>query len=190
MQENPQEDGPITVEKVEDIKKEPQALPEGFEWVQIDLENDDEAEEVYGLLRDHYVEDEDGMFRFEYGVGFLRWTLCAPGFKKDWHIGVRATSGKKNLLAFISGTPIKVSVNKKNVDMAEINFLCVHKKLRSKKLAPLLIKEITRKVNLQNVWQAYYTSGSVFPMPFSSTPYFHRTLNPKKNVETGFSSLP
>lgn len=28
----------------------------------------------------------------------------------------------------------------KLIDMAEINFLCVHKKLRSKRLAPVLIK--------------------------------------------------
>jgi hypothetical protein len=32
--------------------------------------------------------------------------------------------------------------------MVEINFLCVHKRLRSKRLAPVLIKEITRRVNL------------------------------------------
>jgi glycylpeptide N-tetradecanoyltransferase len=81
-------------------------------------------------------------------------------------------------------------VNGKQIEMAEVNFLCVHKKLRSKKLAPILIKEITRKVNLTGVWQAFYTSGSVFPHPFSAANYFHRSLNPKKNVETGFSSLP
>jgi len=32
--------------------------------------------------------------------------------------------------------------------MAEINYLCVHKQLRQKKLAPVMIKEITRRVNL------------------------------------------
>lgn len=36
--------------------------------------------------------------------------------------------------------------------MAEINYLCVYKKLREKRLAPVLIKEITRRVNLTNVW--------------------------------------
>jgi hypothetical protein len=35
----------------------------------------------------------------------------------------------------------------------EINFLCVHKKLRSKRLAPVLIKEVTRRVNLQGIFQ-------------------------------------
>lgn len=73
--------------------------------------------------------------------------------------------------------------------MAEINLLCVHKKLRDKKMTPTLIKEITRRVNLNNIWQAYYTSGSTFPYPFTHASYFHRTLQPKKNVETGFSML-
>jgi glycylpeptide N-tetradecanoyltransferase len=36
----------------------------------------------------------------------------------------------------------------KTMPMVEINFLCVHKKLRSKRLAPMLIKEVTRRVNL------------------------------------------
>jgi len=36
--------------------------------------------------------------------------------------------------------------------MAEINFLCVNKKLRSKRLAPVLIKEVTRRVNLRDIW--------------------------------------
>jgi glycylpeptide N-tetradecanoyltransferase len=38
--------------------------------------------------------------------------------------------------------------------MTEINFLCVHKKLRANRLAPVLIKEITRRVHMRNMWQA------------------------------------
>lgn len=38
--------------------------------------------------------------------------------------------------------------------MTEINFLCVHKKIRSKRLAPVLIKEVTRRVHVRNMWQA------------------------------------
>lgn len=36
-----------------------------------------------------------------------------------------------------------------DMDMCEINFLCVHKGLRSKRLAPVLIQEVTRRVNLK-----------------------------------------
>lgn len=52
--------------------------------------------------------------------------------------------------------------------MVEINFLCVHKKLRSKRVAPVLIREITRRVNLQGIFQAVYTAGVVLPKPIAT----------------------
>ena len=55
--------------------------------------------------------------------------------------------------------------------MVEINFLCVHKKLRSKRVAPVLIKEITRRVHLQGLFQAVYTAGVVLPKPVASCRY-------------------
>ena len=52
--------------------------------------------------------------------------------------------------------------------LTEINFLCVHKKLRSKRLAPVLIREITRRTHLEGLFQAVYTSGSVLPKPVAT----------------------
>ena len=88
---------------------EPLALPEGFEWDVLDINNEEQANELYCLLRDHYVEDSDNTFRFEYSIPFLRWALLPPGYKPDWHLAVRATAGKK-LLGFISGIPVSVIV--------------------------------------------------------------------------------
>eukprot|EP00955_Chlamydomonas_euryale_P067863 359952-Chlamydomonas_euryale.AAC.3 len=73
--------------------------------------------------------------------------------------------------------------------MVEINFLCVHKKLRSKRLAPVLIKEITRRVNQADIWQAAYTAGVLIPKPIATCRYWHRSLNPKKLIDVGFSRL-
>ncbi len=56
--------------------------------------------------------------------------------------------------------------------MVEINFLCVHKKLRAKRLGPVLIKEVTRRVNLTGVWQAVYTAGALLPKPVSKNRYY------------------
>src|ERR1700753_500186 len=70
--------------------------------------------------------------------------LMAPGWRKEWHIGVRATKSRK-LVAFISGIQVDLRVRKSVLHCSEINFLCIHKKLRSKRLAPVLIKEITRR---------------------------------------------
>lgn len=77
----------------------------------------------------------------------MLWALTPPGFIKDWHVGVRNTKTGK-LMGFITGVPAEISVNGAIIQTAEINFLCVHKSLRSKRLAPVLIKEITRRVNL------------------------------------------
>lgn len=118
-----------------------------------------------------------------------------PGYIKDWHVGVRMTTGKKKLVryfctfvlllyfglvvcwmfflcvrlcclfvclmfcihffvvvcfqfGFISGIPQVMRVYGKEFKSAEINYLCVHKKLRAHRLAPVLIQEVTRRVNL------------------------------------------
>jgi glycylpeptide N-tetradecanoyltransferase len=53
----------------------------------------------------------------------------------------------------------------------------------------LPLQEITRRVNLRNIWQAAYTAGVVLPRPVCGCRYWHRSLNPKKLIEVGFSSL-
>ena len=91
------------------------------------------------------------MFRFDYSIEFLKWALTPPGYYKQWLFGVRG--GKKNkLFGFISGIPVHNVVRGEKITMAEINFLCVHKSLRTKRLATVLIKEVTRRVNLLNIW--------------------------------------
>lgn len=129
------------------------------------------------------------MFRFDYSREFLRWALLPPGYLPQLHVGVRAAKSRK-LVAFITGVPANISVHGQAVPMVEINFLCIHKKLRSKRLAPVLIKEITRRVNLTGVWQAVYTAGVKLPTPMAMNRYYHRSLNPKKLIDVGFSRLP
>ena len=136
---------------VAEVKPEPYTLPTGFYWANINILDPKEAEEVYQLLTQNYVEDDDNMFRFDYSIAFLQWALTPPGYHKEWLFGVRG--GKKNkLFGFISGIPVDTVVRGKEMKMAEINFLCVHKSLRDKRLATVLIKEVTRRVNLHDIW--------------------------------------
>lgn len=97
----------------------------------------------------------------------------------------RSATGK--LVAFISAIPATLHVNATMLRVVEINFLCVHKKLRHKRLAPVMIREITRRVNLTGIWQAVYTAGVVLPKPAAECQYWHRSLNPKKLISIGFS---
>lgn len=183
-------EGPIEPNRpIEELRQEPYTMPDGFEWTSLNVENPSELKELYDLLANNYVEDDDALFRFDYSQEFLKWALTPPGYNLDFLLGVRGkTSGK--LVAFVSGVPATVKVHDMDpTAMVEINFLCVHKKLRSKRLAPVLIKEITRRVNLTGVFQAVYTAGVVLPVPVASARYNHRSLNPKKLVSVGFSRL-
>lgn len=181
--------GEIETRSVEQVRKEPYELPAGFEWAPCDMNDEKTVTEVYDLLCKNYVEDDDNMFRFDYSREFLAWALRPPGYLPDLHVCVRVASGKRRIVGFITGVPASMRVHKQKRQMVEINFLCVHKKLRSKRLAPVLIKEITRRVNLTNVWQAVYTAGVVLPTPMASNRYWHRSLNPKKLIDVGFSRL-
>lgn len=181
--------GPIEPPRtLDDVRQQPYNLPNGFEWSDCDMSDDNTASQVFDLLTRNYVEDGDEMFRFKYSQPFLQWALLVPEYKPEWHVGVRLTSSKK-LMAFITAIPAHVRIGSSRRTMAEINFLCVHKKLRSKRLAPVLIKEITRRVNQRGIWQAAYTAGSLLPRPVATARYWHRSLNPQKLIDVGFSRL-
>ena len=163
-------------------------LPPGYEWCSCDMTEVKTQEEVYELLTNNYVEDDDAMFRFQYSQEFLKWALRPPGYHEDWHVGVRLKV-TQTLVAFITGVPATLRVNGAPISLTEINFLCIHKKLRSKRIAPTLIKEITRRVNARDVWQAVYTAGVVLPKPISKARYWHRSLDIRKLVDIGFTRL-
>ena len=61
----------------------------------MDIKNPEQAQELYELLSNHYVEDDGGNFRFDYSVEFLTWALSPPNYKPDWLVGVRG--GKKKI---------------------------------------------------------------------------------------------
>lgn len=172
---------------ISEIKQDPYALPEGFVWDTLDLNSDVILKELYTLLNENYVEDDDAMFRFDYQPEFLRWALQPPEWRKEWHAGVRVSKSGR-LIAFISAIPAHIRVYKKEVKVVEINFLCVHKKLRSKRLAPVLIREITRRVNLTGIFQAVYTAGVVLPKPVTTCRYWHRSINPRKLIEVNLEN--
>lgn len=184
-----EEEGPINSSKtVDQVSKLPYPLIDGFDWCTLDITNSKDLEDVFILLNENYIEDKTSTFSFNYTREFFNWALKPPGWKKDWHVGVRVCKSGR-LVAFISGIPINLRIRDKVILSVEINFLCVHKKLRSKRLAPILIKEITRRINLQNIWQALYSAGVVLPSPVSTCRYTHRPLNWSKLFDVGFTSL-
>lgn len=148
------------------------------------LQNEAALTELYSLLAENYVEDDECSFRFNYSAPFLKWcgweglwrsscfphcyshphlsdpprALTPPGYFPEWIVGVRTTA-KGRLVACITGVPASLRAHEHALRLCEINFLCVHKKLRAKRLAPVLIKEVTRRVNLCGIFQVRSGDG-------------------------------
>lgn len=129
------ETGPVEPDK-EEVRSEPYSLSDKFTWDEIDLTNEAQITELYDLLNENYVEDDDNMFRygvvvatiigwcndyvivmyrFDYSKPFLRWALQPPGWKRVWHCGVRVRSNKK-LVGFISAVPAYIRIKDQYVD--------------------------------------------------------------------------
>jgi glycylpeptide N-tetradecanoyltransferase len=67
------EEGPIEVINPDQVLREPDPLFRELEWTTLDLKNENELQELYSLLTNHYVEDNDAMFRLNYPTAFLNW---------------------------------------------------------------------------------------------------------------------
>lgn len=46
-----------------EVREEPYSLPDKFMWDEVDMTNEAEITELYVLLNENYVEDDDNMFR-------------------------------------------------------------------------------------------------------------------------------
>ena len=184
--------GPLENKSIDDIRKVPYDIPNNFYWSDMDINNENDLYDIYKLLYNNYV--CDSQFKLNYSKEFLKWALTPPGYFKEWHVGVKMKGKNKDkLIGFISGIPVNIYINKnyykENIKMCEINFLCCWDKLRNKRLSPLMIKEITRRVNCCNIFQAIYTAGIKIPNSYSDSSYYFRPLNYTKAFETGFTEM-
>jgi glycylpeptide N-tetradecanoyltransferase len=179
---------PIGVYPIETLAKDPQQLPPGFEWSDIDILNDSVADELYNFLHAHYASNNDGSFRLDYPLEMIRFMLCPPNYEKSWHISIRFNN---KIVAFISGTPITIKLHHTNpVRLAEINFLCIAPNLRDKHLSPVLINEVTRRIKLKGYTGAVYTGGIKLSHAMTSCKIYHRPLQVKKLIDTKFLPTP
>ena len=175
---------PIEVKTIDDVKKEPYSLPDGYEWHTFDLNNETDLNLIYSFLLEYYVNNPLASKRFHYSKDLLKWFLISE--YNDLILGVKY---KNKIYATICGIPLTVRILDKTIRMVEINFLCIHHKLRNKRLSPVLIKEVTRRTNLHNIWQAFYTTSLELPNNLFEGTYYHRYINVSKLMDLNISFI-
>ncbi|RWS25182.1 glycylpeptide N-tetradecanoyltransferase 2-like protein [Leptotrombidium deliense] len=166
LDENVNDEGPIEgTKKVEEVRKEPYTLPEGFEWNTLDIDDPVVLKELYQLLNENYVEDDDNMFRFDYSPEFLQWALKPPHWKQEWHCGVRVSKSNK-LVGFISAVPATIRIKESGVFQAVYTAGVIlpkpigtcrywHRSLNPKKLIDVKFSHLSRNMNIQRTIKLY-----------------------------------
>lgn len=179
--------GPVKNLTNDDFSNDPLPLPEGFKWYTFDINNDKDLDDIYNFLHNYYSETDDHSIRLGYRKESIKWFLQCPNYYPDLHIGVKFND---KIIGTIFGVPRTVNVFDKKMTQIEINFLCVREALRNKRLAPLLIKEVSRRVSQKDIWQAFYTSAINLPNVIGSGLYYNRYINIKKMVDIKFTRKP
>ena len=177
---NPNEQtGRIVSCEPEELLQESLKLPLGFEWIEVEIDA------LCAFLFDFYVTDPDANFRMSYSRETIDWVINPPGSRKDWQIGV-IESNSKTLVATIIAIPSLTNVLKVDVPLVHIDFLCIRPSFRSNNLAPILIKEISRRVAITGILAATYTAAIELPHLITTSKCYHRPINMKKLIDLKF----
>lgn len=181
------EEGPIDSNTdVSRIRPDPYPMYSAYEWSNFEWQRD--GKELVEFLKNHYASDKETGLGIYYPPELLSVILTSEWVVTEWLICVRVSSNKK-LGAFIAGFPITLRVDERVTKAVEVNFFCIHSKIRGKGLAPLMIKELTRRVNLKGVFQAFYSAGNNLPGKLMESRFVHRHIDTKVLVSAGFTSI-
>jgi glycylpeptide N-tetradecanoyltransferase len=66
----------IEIKQIDDIKKSPYSLPDGYNWYTFNLNEDKDLDELYIFLFNYYVNNPEATKKFNYSKKLLKWFLC------------------------------------------------------------------------------------------------------------------
>ena len=155
-----------------------------FIWSTIDFTNQLQLEELTNFLNQYYLNNVSNKFKSYYTPEFIKWV-----FNND-NISIAIRNKKNNILVGFIGATITLNHFKiETINSADVNFLCVHPKLRNKKMASLLIKELIRRVQLKGCFQGVFMTDRYIPKPIATNKYYHRAIDINHLIKTGFTNV-
>ena len=179
-------DGQLREINVEnESKRYASLLTKEFEFDTLDRNNFEQTSLLYDFLNDHYINILDSKFKLHFSLEHLNWLLSSPQLINELMILVKLKSNGK-IMGCIFGFLEKTQVNKNVLDLINGKLLCVHHKLRNKKMAPVLIKELIKRSILLGYRVGHYVSGRYQPKPFNSSALYFRPINTRKILDSKF----
>ena len=122
----------------EHVRQEPYSLPQGFHWVTLNSSNAEEVVKFTNKCRNPELIFSDD----------VKYIFMHPNTINEWHFGIRASNGK--LVAVTLGNSVCINIG-------EVSITCIYPiitycpKYRNKRLWYMLVKELMRRANLNNI---------------------------------------
>lgn len=137
-------------------------------------------DELILLLNNNYVEGRTDNYKYVYTKEFLEWYL---GIYPSSVMGIYDNN---KLIAMITGRIVPTVINRAEINLAEISFMCVHKDYRNRKLCPLLISSIENKMREMGADEAVFSTHHNMGKPLCGMDHMIRVINIRKLVSIGF----
>ncbi|KAF7683981.1 Glycylpeptide N-tetradecanoyltransferase 2 [Astathelohania contejeani] len=169
------------IEPPKSVPSNPIELPSGFSFDTLCPAK--ELISLHKLLSEHYVEHPKSEFRLFYSVEFLKWQLNAPGVRPEYAVTVKYAG---EIVGFTLAREHTVQHKGVIRRVVSVNFLCLTRNLRKRRLAPVIIREVTRRANKNGIFQAIFTGGIKLPFSFSTSQYFHFPIDGPELVKLGY----
>lgn len=133
------------------------------------------------FLQENYIMESTNQFKLFYTIDVV---LLALGLKYI----ILGLFVEKKLIGTITASESSYKINNKNIDLAEINFLCLDLEYRSANYASELINRITEVCKQNGTFIGFFTGINKIKKyeTFSKINFFHRPINTKKLIKNNF----
>jgi glycylpeptide N-tetradecanoyltransferase len=161
-------------------------LPELYHFDTLDIRNDDKVQELCDFLNDNYYEEDSGKFRTFFEKNTVRWYLLNSYYDPNMCLCVRKDN---DIIGLMCGVVNNMQIGKRSCQNVEINFVCIKKVFRAKRLLPVLATEFNLRMNKLGYKHGFFATNKYVPKPFSKLNAYHRAINMKKLIDVGFVNM-
>lgn len=157
------------IETSRNVSTERVPLPDGFSWIETA-----DIQAISTFLAESYVEDSSSSYRLTYLPPFFEFMFEYPLHKKEYSLSLCYNG---TMVGYVLAREHSLFLREKTYRIISVNFLCLSREHRSKNLAPLIIKEITRIANSNGIFQAIFTAEKDHGFSVLSARYYHYPLD-------------
>lgn len=159
------------------------ALPIGYEWDKVDVNDQEKMEQISTFLTLHYKRGTNSSYVVKYDPNMLKWEMNNNGS----FLVIREEN--KNIVGLIGITQRTVQVCKDVMTIVEPMYLCCDEKYKKTGIANILMDEATRQSLMVGIDKGVFCTNYIVSKPIVTFRQYARSINYKKLKENDFVEI-